>query len=124
MQQHGARPCWIGYLGVDDVDASVAAIEGAGGKLLMPARDIEMAGRIAMVADPNGAPFYVMTPMPPPGGGESTAFSPTLVGRCAWNELMGSRPAGGARFLHRPVRLVAAGADGYGRDGHLPVRRP
>jgi len=88
MCEHGARPCWLGYLGVDDVDASVTAIEAAGGRLLMPARDVEMAGRIAMVADPNGAPFYVMTPVPPPGGGESNAFSPTLVGRCAWNELM------------------------------------
>lgn len=89
MQAHGARPCWIGYIGVDGVDASLAAVEAAGGKVLMPARDIEMAGRIAMVADPNGAPFYIMTPTPPPGGGESTAFSPTLPGRCAWNELMG-----------------------------------
>jgi predicted enzyme related to lactoylglutathione lyase len=90
MQQNGARPCWLGYIGVDDVDASLTAIEAAGGKVLMPARDIEMAGRIAMVADPNGAPFYVMTPTPPPRGGESTAFSPTLPGRCAWNELMGA----------------------------------
>ena len=89
MQAHGARPCWLGYLGVDDVDASVAAIEGSGGRLLMPARDIEVAGRIAMVADPNGAPFYVMTPKPPPGAeGENTTFSPDLIGRCAWNELM------------------------------------
>ena len=87
MQAHGARPCWIGYIGVDDVDASLTAIEAAGGKTLMPARDIEMAGRIAMVADPNGAPFYVMTPS---GEGESTSFSPTLLGRCAWNELMGA----------------------------------
>ena len=88
-QAHGARPCWLGYLGVDDVDASVAAIEGAGGRLLMPARDIEMAGRTAMVADPNGALFYVMTPKPPPGAeGENNAFSSTRVGRCAWNELM------------------------------------
>jgi predicted enzyme related to lactoylglutathione lyase len=85
MQAHGARPCWVGYIGVDDVDASLTAIEAAGGKLLMPARDIEMAGRIAMVADPNGAPFYVMTPS---GEGESTSFSPTLLGRCAWNELL------------------------------------
>lgn len=89
MRAHGARPCWIGYIGVDGVDASLAAVEAAGGKVLMPARDIEMAGRIAMVADPNGAPFYIMTPTPSPGGGESTAFSPTLPGRCAWNELMG-----------------------------------
>ena len=85
MERHGARPCWIGYVGVDDVDASLAAIEAAGGKTLMPARDIEMAGRIAMVADPNGAPFYVMTPS---GEGESTSFSPDKLGRCAWNELM------------------------------------
>ena len=55
MTEHGARPCWVGYIGVDDVDARLAAVEAAGGKVLMPARDIEMAGRIAMVADPNGA---------------------------------------------------------------------
>src|SRR5690349_21399377 len=32
MHQHGARPTWLGYLYVDDVDASVADIESAGGK--------------------------------------------------------------------------------------------
>lgn len=90
MRADGGRPCWIGYIGVDDVDALLPPLRAAGGKVLMAARDIEMAGRIAMVADPNGAPFYVMTPKPPPGtSGESTAFSPTLLGRCAWNELMG-----------------------------------
>ncbi len=91
MTSHGARPCWLGYLGVDDVDASLKAIEAAGGKVLMPANDVEMAGRIAMVADPGGAPFYVMTPKPPEGssGGESTAFSAAKnPGHCGWNELM------------------------------------
>ncbi|PLK25539.1 VOC family protein [Novosphingobium sp. TH158] len=83
-----ARPCWLGYIGVDDVDAALPAITRAGGKVLMPARDVPMAGRIAMVADCCGAPFYVMTPTPPPGGGESTAFSTSLPGRCGWNELM------------------------------------
>ncbi len=89
MADHGARPTWIGYIGVDDVDAILPQIEAKGGKALMPARDVEMAGRIAMVADCCGAPFYVMTPTPPPGGGESTAFSATPnMGRCGWNELM------------------------------------
>lgn len=90
MCQHGARACWIGYLGANDVDESLKAVEEAGGKVLMPAHDVEMAGRFAMVADPNGAPFYIMTPTPPPGGGESTAFSTDLVGRCSWNELLGT----------------------------------
>ncbi len=89
MTDHGARPVWIGYIGVDDVDASLRAIETAGGKVLLPARDNAMAGRFAMVADCCGAPFYVMTPTPPPGGGESTSFSATPnLGRCGWNELM------------------------------------
>ena len=75
MIEHGARACWLGYIGVDDVDASLIAITAAGGAVLMPARDVPMAGRIAMVADPGGAPFYIMTPTPPPGGGTSTSFS-------------------------------------------------
>ena len=89
MAQHGARPCWLGYIGVDDVDTSVAAIEAAGGKPLLPAFDIAGTGRIAMVADPGGAAFYVMTPAPPPGGGESEVFSAgKRAGHCGWNELM------------------------------------
>ena len=39
MAGHGARPIWLGYIGVDDVDSAVADVEQAGGKVLMPARD-------------------------------------------------------------------------------------
>jgi predicted enzyme related to lactoylglutathione lyase len=89
MLDQGAKPSWIGYLGVDDVDAVLPQITANGGRIMMPANDVPMAGRIAMVADCCGAPFYVMTPTPPPGGGESTAFSADKnFGRCGWNELM------------------------------------
>lgn len=99
MIGHGARPCWLGYIGVDDTDASVVAIEAAGGKCLMPARDVPMAGRIAMVADCCGAPFYVMTPTPQPGEGESTAFAAEKRnGRCGWNELMAGNAANAIQF--------------------------
>ena len=67
MQQHGARPTWLGYINVPDVDQAVACDRAAGGKALMPAIDIPNVGRIAMVADPQGAPFYVMKPIPPAG---------------------------------------------------------
>ena len=88
MLDNGARPAWVGYIGVDDCDASAAAIEAAGGKVWVPANDVPMAGRIAMVADCCGAPFYIMTPTPPPGGGESTAFSAKPnPGHMGWNEL-------------------------------------
>lgn len=53
-------PAWLGYVGVDDVDAAVAKIESLGGKVHMPATDLPGVGRIAMVEDPQGAHFYVM----------------------------------------------------------------
>ncbi|MEO7365970.1 MAG: VOC family protein [Sphingomicrobium sp.] len=89
MRDHGARPTWLGYVAVDDVDASVASIEQAGGKALMPAFDIPDIGRIAMVTDPQGAPFYVMRAAPPAGNENkvSDVFSPTEEQRVGWNEL-------------------------------------
>jgi predicted enzyme related to lactoylglutathione lyase len=90
MAGHGARPTWLGYLNVADVDATAASIEAAGGKTLMPPTDIAGVGRIAMVADPQGAPFYIMTPMPPTdgsSGGKSDVFSADAQQRVGWNEL-------------------------------------
>ena len=95
MTDHGARPIWLGYIGVDDVDATVRAVEGKSGKLLMPARDIPDVGRIAMVTDPQGNPFYVMR-----GAVDrvSTSFDPDRTGHAAWNELRTSDLKGAKRF--------------------------
>ena len=101
MCEHGAKAGWLGYLGVDDVDASIRAIKAKGGKSVMPARDVEIAGRIALVADPGGVPFYIMKPSPPPGseGGESTAFQADIThGHCGWNELMAADAARETQF--------------------------
>ncbi|HYG47966.1 MAG TPA: VOC family protein [Allosphingosinicella sp.] len=94
-REAGMRPGWLGYIGVDDVDAAVADIEGAGGKVHMPAMDLEGVGRMAMVADPQGVPFYVMR-------GESDeaspSFTPTKAGYCHWNELSTPDPEGALAF--------------------------
>ncbi len=89
MTEGGAKPGWFGYVGVDNVDSTVASIAAADGQVLMPPSDISQAGRIAMVADPQGAPFYVMRPTPPPGAEdmESCVFHPEKHGHVAWNEL-------------------------------------
>jgi predicted enzyme related to lactoylglutathione lyase len=100
MRDHGAHPIWLGYIAVDDVDASVAEIETRGGKALMPAQEIESVGRIAMVADPQGIPFYVMKPIPPEGreNEESDVFSPTAEQRVGWNELTTPDPVAARQF--------------------------
>ena len=80
----GMGPAWLGYIGVDDVDATVAGIEAAGGRVDMPAKDMEGVGRIAMVADPQGVSFYVMKGASPE---PSHAFATDVHGHCCWNEL-------------------------------------
>jgi len=89
MQQHGARPIWLGYVNVGDTDAEIAAIEQAGGAKIMGPTDIPNVGRIAMVTDPQGAPFYIMKPIPPAGQEKaaSDVFSPDAEQRVGWNEL-------------------------------------
>ena len=100
MKQHGARPTWLGYILVPDVDQSIRSIEAAGGKALMPATDLPNVGRIAMVADPQGAPFYVMKPIPPANdpNAKSDVFSPDAQQRVGWNELSTSDPVAARRF--------------------------
>jgi predicted enzyme related to lactoylglutathione lyase len=99
MRSHGAKPIWMGYIGVDDVDATLAQIEARGGKALMPAFDIPQ-GRIAMVTDPQGNPFYVMKPVPPVGheDKQSDVFSPTEEQRVGWNELSTPDPVAARDF--------------------------
>ena len=100
MQQHGARPTWLGYIHVADVDDAAKSIEAAGGTTLMPANDIPNVGRIAMVADPQGAPFYIMKPIPPANDAkaESDVFSTDAQQRVGWNELNTSDPAAARAF--------------------------
>jgi predicted enzyme related to lactoylglutathione lyase len=88
MLQHGAIPCWLAYLHVADVHATCAAIVADGGKVLMAGMDLPV-GRIAMVTDPMGTPFYVMAPIPPPGkpDARSDVFDVKAEQRVRWNEL-------------------------------------
>jgi len=80
----GARPCWTGYIAVDDVDTYAERVKGAGGKVLRAPLDIPGILRFAVVADPHGAPFIIFrgfseeTPQPPAPG------TPGCIG---WHEL-------------------------------------
>jgi len=100
MRGHGARPTWLGYVAVDDVDATVGLTETGGGKALMPAFDIPGIGRIGLVADPQGAPIYVMRATPPEGNEDkvSDVFSPDQPQRVSWNELSTSDPVAARQF--------------------------
>ncbi|AQS71837.1 VOC family protein [Streptomyces pactum] len=55
---------WLPYFAVDDTDAVVARARELGGAVRMPATDIEGVGRLARLADPYGARFAVLRPLP------------------------------------------------------------
>ena len=114
MEAGGARPIWIGYLHVADVDAAIAAITCDGGTVHMPAMDIAV-GRIAMVADPQGAVFYIMDPTPPPGmeGMESDVFSVTEAQHMRWNELATSDSDAAIAFYKKHF--------GWDQEGEMPM---
>ncbi len=118
MLTGGAKPIWIGYLEVDDVDAAIDAIKADGGAVQMPATDLPV-GRIAMVTDPQGAPFYIMDPIPPEGApeGASDAFSMTAPQRVRWNELATSDPDAAIAFYTRHFGWGQAGEMDMGEMG-------
>jgi predicted enzyme related to lactoylglutathione lyase len=100
MQEHGARPTWLAYISVGDVDEAVRTVNDSGGKSLMPPFDIPQVGRVAMVTDPQGAPFYLMKPTPPPNepNAASDVFSPHETQRVGWNELQTTNVEAARRF--------------------------
>ena len=100
MSAGGARPGWLTYFNVDDVDAATAKAQELGATVHMPPMTMEGVGRIAMLADPQGAPFYLMTPAPPADrpDAQSDVFKPTTPGHCVWNELETTDEPGATAF--------------------------
>lgn len=60
----GLSPHWQPYVGVEDVDATVAKAKSLGGELCSEPMDVPEVGRIAALRDPQGAKFAVIRPTP------------------------------------------------------------
>ncbi len=59
MAAGGMPPMWNSYVTVDNVDATLAKVEGAGGSVFMPAMDVTDVGRMAGIMDPTGAGIMI-----------------------------------------------------------------
>lgn len=79
----GVPPHWNSYVTVDDVEATAATAEAAGGTVLAPPFDVMDAGRMAVIADPTGA---IILPWQAKGNiGAGLVNEP---GALCWTELM------------------------------------
>src|SRR6516162_2312190 len=80
----GVRPCWMGYIGVEDVDAYAARVKAAGGSVRRAPEDIPGVGRFAVVADPHGAGFMLFQAA---SDQEPMPVEPGTPGHIGWHEL-------------------------------------
>jgi predicted enzyme related to lactoylglutathione lyase len=78
-------PHWIGFVGVDDVDASAAKVKSLGGAVLMGPQDIPGVGRFAIITDPQGAHLALFKGAP--SGTPPASAAPHALGHCGWHEL-------------------------------------
>ena len=80
----GATPRWLGYVAVDDMDATATQIRRRGGAVLLPPTDSNI-GRVSVVADPQKATFALVSGLT---FGQRQAGGLDELGRVGWHELL------------------------------------
>lgn len=91
----GVNPAWMGYIGVDDVDAYVSGVKKSGGQIHRGPEAIAGIGRFAVASDPGGAGFLLFSPN---GGQQPAAVPAGMPGHIGWHELYAGDREGAFAF--------------------------
>jgi hypothetical protein len=94
---------WLSYLSVPDVDRAAEYAQLNGGRILREPKDLDERGRAAVVQDPQGAVFVLLTT----SQGDPEDVKPRF-GEWLWNELITSNSEEAASFY--------SGIAGYTQD--------
>lgn len=81
----GVKPHWIGYVGVDDVDAAVNWILHRGGAVHIPPTDVPDISRFSVVADPQAATLALVKGLEL---GQRQSSESSRPGHVGWHELL------------------------------------
>lgn len=93
LAEQGVPPVWNSYVSVDSVDDTIAKWTAAGGSVLVPAMDVMTSGRMAFVADPEGATVGLWQ-----AGDHVGARVFNSPGSMTWNELQTRDPDSARNF--------------------------
>ncbi|HUI48298.1 MAG TPA: VOC family protein [Acidimicrobiia bacterium] len=99
----GVPPHWNSYISVDDIEATTANVEDAGGTVVAPPFDVMDAGRMAVIQDPTGAMFELWQ--------AKNHIGATLVnepGTFSWSELLTPDVPKAAAFYKRVLGWESA----------------
>jgi uncharacterized protein len=111
-QAMGASPYWQANVEVTDLDAAIAEVQRAGGKVLVE-QDVPTVGRFAVIADPQGAVLALFVPR----GNELAPHDTSKPGEFAWHELYTSDHEAGFAFYADLVGWERLGAVDLGPMG-------
>lgn len=93
LMEEGQPPAWSTYIAVDDVDATVAKAQEAGGSVIAEPMDVLDYGRMAFLADPSGAVLGLWK-----AGRNIGAGLVNEPGALSWNELNTRDPEAAKAF--------------------------
>jgi predicted enzyme related to lactoylglutathione lyase len=113
----GATPRWVGYVAVDDVDATADRLRRLGGAIYVLPTDTNI-GRISIVADPQTANFALVSGLKR----EQTPAVSNAPGQVGWRELFaadGAKAFAFYRELFGWQKAEAAGPKGDVDSYHL-----
>ncbi|HEX9101570.1 MAG TPA: VOC family protein [Polyangia bacterium] len=125
---------WMACVSVEDVDAAARAAAANGGRVVDAPMPIPGVGRIARIADPQGAELHVFRS----DAGDPPDTHRATPGRWAWNELHTNDAAAALAFYDKVVGFaskamdmgpggvyqVISSKDGAGRGGVSTELRP
>jgi predicted enzyme related to lactoylglutathione lyase len=109
QRAQGVAPAWSTYVRTDNADATAARAAGLGATVLGEGVDIPGAGRLAALADPQGALVLLWQPREFPG-----AAVVNEIGAWAWNDLQTTDPEGAAPFYEALFGWATAEVPGSG----------
>jgi predicted enzyme related to lactoylglutathione lyase len=61
----GIAAHWIGYIGVDDIDAATLRVAALGGTVYLPPTDVPKISRFSIIADPQGTSLGLISGLKP-----------------------------------------------------------
>jgi predicted enzyme related to lactoylglutathione lyase len=93
VQRGVGPPAWATYIATDDADATSAAVEAAGGRIVLPPIDVLDVGRMAVFTDPVGAVLSLWQAVSHPG-----AELVNEPGTWSWSELLTTDPEASKAF--------------------------
>jgi predicted enzyme related to lactoylglutathione lyase len=107
----GSPPVWNSYIATADADASAAAVEKAGGRVVMPVMTVMDVGTMAVCTDPTGATFSLWQ-----AGSHIGASIVNEADAYSWNELLTRDPDAAKAFYGEVFGWSYEGMD-MGPDG-------